>query len=484
MQLERAFFQTVTVVLVAVMAVAADPLPSLALLPIAEISSTTADQLLQQGNQQYQSGQVEAAIQLWQQARAGYQQLHNQSGEGAALINIGAAAVRLERYKEAAIALEAFLLLAQALPNRHSEAQAFSNLGIAYQALGNYVKAIKSHQQSVKIMLSLGDRQGVGQSLGNLGNALEALGDYENATLSYQQSLKIARQVGDRPGGSIALNNLGVMYTNLGKYKEALPLFQESLKVSQALGDQAGQASTLINLGSVYQSLGNNNKAISYYQQSLKLAQAVKVRRYELEALGNLGLAYGDLRDYPRALQCQEQSLKLAQAIGDRRSEAMALNNMGHILLSTGRLAEAEAKLRTALKLREQLRDALDDNYKISLIDTQLYTYTLLQKVLIAGRQFEAALEVAEQGRARAFVELLAKRLSQEGNGRAETPETLALSPTLQQIKATARRRNATIVEYTLLTDNAFKFRGKIRGPETDLLIWVVQPKAASSSAK
>jgi hypothetical protein len=50
-----------------------------------------ADQLLQQGNQQYRAGKPEAAIQLWQEARSQYQQNQSRSGEARALANLGAA---------------------------------------------------------------------------------------------------------------------------------------------------------------------------------------------------------------------------------------------------------------------------------------------------------------------------------------------------------------------------------------------------------
>lgn len=474
----RLYLATIAIVLMAITAVAAHPLVSPSVSVTAAISdATSADQWLQQGNTQYQAGHIEAAIQLWHQARTAYQRRQNDAGEGAALANLGAAYVKLEHYRDAIGVLESLRSLAPALNDRHTEAQAFGNLGIAYQALGNYVKAIEAHKQAIKMMLLLDDRQSQGQSLGNLGSALAAVGDYKNAKSAYQESLKLAQQTGDRVGVSIALSNLGAIDAEQDKSEAALSNFQQSLKVSQDLGDRAAQASTLVNLGSVYQSLSKKTEAIHYYQESLKLARAANVQRPELEALSNLGLAYEDLHDYQRAMQCQEQSLTLARAIGDPRAEAITLNNLGHILFSTGHLAAAEAKLRMAMTLRESLRSDLDDIYKISIIDTQLYTYTLLQKVLVAANKPEAALEVAEQGRARAFVALLARRLTQRGNSQVDTPETLELPPTIQQIRQIAQRRKATIVEYTILTDNNFKFRGKLRGPEAELLIWVIQPE-------
>jgi tetratricopeptide (TPR) repeat protein len=75
-------------------------------------ASSAADRLMQQGNQAYQVGQLEAAVKFWQQARKAYQPLQNRAGEAIALANLGAVYVALERYRDAIAALEAFLPLA------------------------------------------------------------------------------------------------------------------------------------------------------------------------------------------------------------------------------------------------------------------------------------------------------------------------------------------------------------------------------------
>ncbi|MBW4564611.1 MAG: CHAT domain-containing protein [Mojavia pulchra JT2-VF2] len=46
----------------------------------------------------------------------------------------------------------------------------------------------------------------------------------------------------------------------------------------------------------------------------------------------------------------------------------------------------------------------------------------------------------------------------------------------IEQIRAIARQQNATLVEYAIVPDDDFKFRGKQRARESELLIWVVQP--------
>ncbi|HBK66171.1 MAG TPA: hypothetical protein DD000_22450, partial [Cyanobacteria bacterium UBA11166] len=60
-----------------------------------------ADELFEQGNQQYQISQFEAALQSWQEALIIYQKINDRQGEG----------------------------------------QSLGNLGIAYHALGDYTKA-------------------------------------------------------------------------------------------------------------------------------------------------------------------------------------------------------------------------------------------------------------------------------------------------------------------------------------------------------
>jgi tetratricopeptide (TPR) repeat protein len=94
-----------------------------------------ADRLLQQGSQQYQTGQFPAALNSWQQALQIYRALKNRQGEGWAL----------------------------------------GNLGAAYHSLGNYAKAIEYLQQSLAIAREIKDRQNEG-STGQFGKCLQLSG--------------------------------------------------------------------------------------------------------------------------------------------------------------------------------------------------------------------------------------------------------------------------------------------------------------------
>lgn len=432
-----------------------------------------AEQLFQQGVEQYQKRQLEAALESWQQALTLYRQLQDRQGEALVLGNLGATYLTIGNYNKAIEFLQPFLLIAQNTGNRSSEAQALGNLGIAYKGSGKYTQSIEFHQQALTLMRQLNNRQGEGQIIGNLGNTYEALGDYEKAIASYQQSLEIAREINDHIGEGTALGTLGAINANLGKYGKAIEFYQQSLVIARRIGDTQSQANTFNNLGNTYHIQENLTQAIEYYTQSLSLARTIGDRKLEGEVLLSLGMVYEDQRNFTKAIEHQQQSLRIAQAIGDRRVEALAFNNLGHTLFNSGNLKEAEEKLREAVSILESFRPGLTDANNVSIFDTQVLSYNLLQQILIAKNNYPAALEIAERGRARAFVELLAQRLSPQV---ALSSTVNSQPPTIDKIKQIAQAQNATLVEYSLVPDDEFKVQGKQRGTASQLYIWVVQP--------
>ncbi len=146
---------------------------------------------------------------------------------------------------------------------------------------------------------------------------------------------------------------------------------------------------------------------------------------------------------------------------------------MGLALLKSGNLTQAEKNLRTGIEVWESLRKRLGDNdaYKVSIFEAQAHTYRTLQQVLIAQNNPNAALEIAERGRARAFVELLARR-NATTNESANSPIT---PPTIERLQQIAKQQNATLVEYSIIY-NDFKIKGKQEPHESELYIWVIKP--------
>ena len=551
-----------------------------------------ADQLLQQGIQQYQTGQLPAALNSWQQALQIYRALKNRAGEGLALSNLGGAYHVLGNYAKAidygqqslAIAreiknregeggavlnlgianlylgnsvkaieyMQQSLAIAREIKNRHMEGLALVHLGLAYNYLGNYAKSIEYTQQSLAIARDLKDRQnesnalgnlgatygylgnyaksieytqqslaiareikdprGEGRALGILGVAYKYLGNYAKAIDYGQQSLAIARDLKDLEGECLALNILGNAYIDLGNYAKsieytqqslaiageikhrekegtalgnlaaayisvgnlakAIEYMQQSLAIAREIKDRHSEGLALVNLGVAYIYLGNSAKAIEYTQQSLAIARDLKDRLGEGGALGKLGAAYLYLGNYTKAIEYTQQSLAIARDLKDPQGEGGALNNLGATFLKAGNLTEAEKMLVNAIQVWESMRQMLGSNdaNKVSIFEGQARTYRTLQQVRVAQNNPIAALEIAERGRARAFVDLLRQRLSF-----GDANSVIAAAPDQEQIRQIAKAQNATLVQYSIIYDG-FQIQGKQETQESAIYIWVIQP--------
>jgi CHAT domain-containing protein len=420
-----------------------------------------ADRLLQQGFQQAQNSQFTPALQSWQQALQIYREIKDRLGEGQSLGNLGNAYLNLGDYPKAIDYQQQVLAIAREIKNRQSEGKALGSLGLAYFSLGEYSKAIEYEQQWLAIAREIKDRRSEGQSLGNLGNAYLNLGEYPKAIEYEQQWLAIAREIKDRQSEGKALGNLGNAYLNLGQYPKAIEYQQQVLSIAREIKDRQSEGQSLGNLGLAYLSLGDYPKAIEYQQQWLAIAREIKDRQSEGQSLGNLGLVYLSLGDYPKAIEYQQQVLAIAREIKDRQSQGISLNNLGATFYKSGNFPAAEKTLYEAIKVLESLRGKLKDSEKVSFFDTQGSTYHLLQKVLIAENKSDPALEIAERGRARAFVELISSRLA-NGNTEAKSPEP----PTITEIKQIAKAQNATLVQYSIIYDE-FKVAGNKQHQKT-----------------
>ncbi len=295
-------------------------------------------------------------------------------------------------------------------------------------------------------------------------------GQFRAALQTFEQALVIYRAIGERKSEGAVLSNIGLAYRNLGQYPQALKYYEQSLIINKEVGDKSEEGITLNNIGEVYRNLGQYPQALKYYEQSLVIRKEVGNKAGEGTTLNNIGAVYHNLGQYAQALKYYQQSLLLTKAVGDKAGEGTTLNNIGSVYRNLGQYADAEKTLFAAIEVLESLRPGLTDASKIAIFETQSKTYRFLQQALVAQNKTNTALEVAERGRARAFVELLAQRQSSNPNNQ------LTVKPsTIQEIQQTAKTQNATLVQYSIVYDE-FKNQGKEDWRQSSLYIWIVKP--------
>ncbi len=417
-------------------------------------------------------GEYSKAIDYQQKSLAIARQIKDRLGEGQSLGNLGLVYHSLGEYLKSIEYHQKDLAIAREIKDRQGEGAALGNLGLVYHSLGEYLKSIDYQQKRLAIAREIKDRQGEGQSLGNLGLVYHSLGEYPKAIEYYQKVLVIAREIKDRESEGKSLGNLGIVYNSLRYYPKVIEYQQKWLAIAREIKDRQSEGKALGNLGIAYKNLGDYSKAINYQQKWLAIAREIKDRESEGNALGNLGVAYDLLGDYPKAIEYYQQDLAIAKQIGDKAGEGGALHNLGFTYYKQEKLTLAENTLMESIKVKESLRNSeLKDNEKVSFFDTQTGIYLTLQQVYIAQNKTDAALEISERGRARAFVESLASRLYTNNKQLDKSPSP----PTVNQIKQIAKSQNATFVQYSIIYDE-FKVADKQQTKESELYIWVIKP--------
>jgi len=441
--------------------------------------------------------------------------------KAAAFSSLGDAYYVMGNYRKARESYEKAKRLAHPGKDDRELAIALGGLGSVYLSLGNYSESINLHRQRLEIIdkilkknqeLTKEERKELfklrGAALGSLGNAHHMQASYEETEMDMQKSYDIAmdyfkkhletatnKDNEDKPGEAIALGELASAYHSRWKrngfkkdsgsnqaincYKvplkndsdlgQAIDCYHKRLDIAQNINNRRLVASTHGGLGGIYYSIGNLKPSKENYIADLKYSQ----------------------ENYDKAIIFTTEYLTTSINIQDRPGIGNALNSLGvsyfqisnifkkqgKWLEEIGQATEAKQKiiksqenldtaiqhLKDAISARESLREGLTETEKIFIFDTLQTTYLNLQQVYISNEKHELALEVAERGRARAFVDVLAEQL------KTNREESAILN--IQDIKRIAQEQQATLVIYSNITKENSLIDHSHR-----LYIWVVKP--------
>jgi CHAT domain-containing protein len=249
------------------------------------------------------------------------------------------------------------------------------------------------------------------------------------------------------------------------KGKQELQNAQEQLRLLEQFGNPLIKSGALRDLGDAYQNLNQPQQAIDAYRQSIAVAKSINNLALQGNAWFNIGSLYHRQCQYQPAIAAYKQAVGLFQKVGDRFPTAYAFSQLGAVQLSSGEFDQSALSTENAIQNFESIRVGLPDSFQISTFKLQSLAYQQYQNALIQNHQPNAALEIAERGRARAFVNLLGKRI--QGVPTLDAPK-------LAQIQQIAKTQNATLVEYSFIRE--LDAQGEKASLPSTLLIWVIKP--------
>lgn len=264
------------------------------------------------------------------------------------------------------------------------------------------------------------------------------------------------------------------------QFSAALESLQQALKIYQQLNDTTKEGYILSDLSGAYHQMGDIKGEVEYQKRLIELAHRQGDQDREAVLLRALGDTYTCHADFKNALASYQNGLAIAQETQDQMEQGLVKSEIGNVLYKQGNFSEAEKIFRTGIVTLEDERAEyhriaqIDDDRNQFYLKLQEETYKSLQQVLVAQNKYDDALEIAEQSRTRALVELLAKRQSDNAN-----PESAIALPNLPLLRQIAKTQNATLVEYSTFYDRLKAgCIGDINawGQNVKLVTWVIKP--------
>ena len=360
-------------------------------------------------------------------------------------------------------------------------------------SLPNYRKAIATYEEYLPLARQSKNPLEELQVLGLLSTAYGVIGETQKQIFLLEQQLIICQEIGNIGLANYALLTLSKVYELSGDYQKAIAYQEQAVQLAHKSQDPLQEVLALQQLALLYGRRGNPEKLISFLQQTIEIAQKSNNEFSLALALDYLSRAYALVGNYSQGIYLQKQSLLIYQTINQQSKVETSLGevwgwllqNLGRQQFKAGQLAEAENNLQAALKASNKLLKnqvlpnsnlfaMSGDELNLNIREATLDIYRTLQQVLVANKRTDEALEVAEVGRARAFVDLLKTNLG------VNTQSELKPVPlTLEQMRQIAKAQNSTLVQYSIVyNDNVAGWVkvGKQRPYENTLYIWVIQP--------
>ena len=258
------------------------------------------------------------------------------------------------------------------------------------------------------------------------------MGELDKAEGPLKDSLRIARELKDEPGKSLVKNvtkvtqeasllTLGLWEVDRQNYAAALNYYEQSLASKPE--NQAFTAELLTDMAAAHEKLGESQKSVELLQQALKIQESTGtgINGTTLSLLGNSQESLGQLKE---ALATQERALALVRQLGGNPQwEWQVESRIGHVQRGLGENEEALEHYRNSISLLEHLRASAlkTESGRADIFASSRAIYADTADLLVELHRESEALEVAERGRARAFLDTLA--LSRTGLGEELTAE-------------------------------------------------------------
>ncbi len=362
-------------------------------------------------------GQFERAAELAQQAMDLSLKLGDKVRAAYAGVFLASADAYQGRLVDASAVARKTLALARETGNKKVLEQALNTAAGVAGGSGRYEECLAYLYECLNVARGIDDDVMQYMALLNMGEAFLLVGEPDKAEAPLLESLRIAATLKhsdivsnpSKKGTEMALLNLGEMELARHHYQAALNYYQ---RVHASRPESPlWRISALEGMAQADEKLGEPQKAIDLLQKALPLSQKAASWLQYAAMLSELGLDQESLGQLDEALASQRRALALLHAKGGSPEyEWQFESRIAHIERAMGRNQDALEHYRDAVNAIELLQaGALNTEAgRASAVAARRAVYTEAADLLFDLHRETEALDMAERGRARAFLDMLA----------------------------------------------------------------------------
>jgi predicted ATPase len=257
------------------------------------------------------------------------------------LVELAELLIRQSKFNSAIACATEALALAESRHDLPGQARGRQVLGYAYDRHSHSALAHDHLEAGLKLVRQTGQTALEGEILRHLGNNTISMGDRSRGERYLQEALHIHRSIGNRAQEQAVLLYLGVSRADQYDHLSAWNYYQQALQLVQTTGDRYLESRIENALGFELAAMGNLDAAVPHHQRSRQIAQEIDDPTQESHALHNLCTVKRKQGRLEEAEAYGREALRLGQVHQLVEPEACAWLHLGYVLLERAQLAAA-----------------------------------------------------------------------------------------------------------------------------------------------
>jgi len=269
---------------------------------------------LLQGEVAYRRGELEQAIQVYEFAKAEFEELGQTHGVARTMRALAEVYVSLQaNASEIAPMAHLARVLFETLGDTLQSAQCLMIEGKGARMTGRREEAVELYRAAERSFEKVGARHGVLEARLWHAEAVLATGRLDEAEALYQELVEPLGELGDPRNIIYCFRGLGIISRKRGHFEASEAANLRALAVATAVGDDLSMAQASTGLGEVSRARGQWDSALSHYQTALGAAIRLKATGSQAIAHANMGLMYVQQKKWREAVGHLVEAVDLAR---------------------------------------------------------------------------------------------------------------------------------------------------------------------------